>query len=389
MPMRFTYLRWSKLLPATLTMVMTGQLMAQSAPQDSLLVVKIAHIEPLSNKFMGDLGVEGNNAAAMAVEDLNARQIKIQGKTAIFKVENLDDAARPDVAIDIAGQVCKNGFAGVVGHLNSGTSIKAAPIYNQCGLPHITVAATNPRLTELGYETTFRVIGNDAVLGKVMGEMAVSKMKVKRVAIVHDRTFYGETIATNFSNAATSLGAELVLNDSISEANPSPTSVIERLKNSNAELVFFGGMDGLAGKLLKEMAYQKVVDVKFMGGDGICGDALARLAGGSEAVSQVICGEAGAPIDKLPGGPVFGARYQSRYMKPVKGYAAQTYDAFYALALAMQTADSVDTKVYLPFLRKINFDGVSGNIAFDPKGDLAHPIFSTFVYRDGKKEVNQ
>lgn len=359
--------------------------MAQSSVPENEVIVRIAHIGPVSNRAIGDLGVEGENAAVLAIEDLNLRSIHIGGKKAIFKVENFDDGANPDMAIAVAKRACQSGFVGVIGHLNSGTSIKAAPIYNQCGLPHITVAATNPRLTEMGYETTFRVIGNDAVLGHVMAKVAMNELNVKRIAIVSDRTAYGEIITTNFLEMATSLGADVVLKDSLMEASPNLTAVGEHLKSANAELVIFGGFDGLAGKLLKEMAFQNLNTMKFMGGDGICSDSLPKLAGNVEPVSHVICGEAGAKIDNMLGAANFGARYVSRYGKPIKGYATQTYDAIFALALAMQSADSIDPKTYLPFLRRVSFDGVSGKIEFDAKGDLIAPTFSLYVYRDGKK----
>lgn len=361
--------------------------MAQTLATDTDIQIKIVHMGPVSNRAISFLGTEGENAAVMAAEDLNARQIQIGGKRAVFSIEKVDDAGNPEVAIAAAKRACQSGAAGVIGHLNSGPSIKAAPIYNQCGLPNITPSATNPLLTDLGYSTTLRVIGNDAAMGQLMAKIAITEFKTKRVAVIHDRSAYGETISSNFARMARSLGAEVVLEDSLLEANPSLTTTVERIKTADPELVFFGGMDGLAGKLLKEMSYQKVNTVKFMGGDGICSSELPKLAGNAEAVNQVICGEAGSPYQQMPGGEALANRYLIRYGKPVQGYAAQTYDAVFAMALAMQSASSADPKVYLPFLKKISFDGVTGKISFDAKGDLADPVFSFYVYHNGKREL--
>lgn len=372
---------------AALSLFLASQLMAQTPSPDTEIPIKIVHMGPVSNRAIGFLGTEGENAAIIAAEDLNARQIQIGGKRAVFSIEKMDDAGDPEVTIAAAKRACQSGAAGVIGHLNSGPSIKAAPIYNQCGLPHITPSATNPLLTELGYNTALRVIGNDAAMGQLMAKIATSELQVKRVAIIHDRSAYGETISSHFARMARNLGAEVVLEDSLLEANPALTATVDRIKTATPELVFFGGMDGLAGKLLKEMSYQKVNPVKFMGGDGICSTELPKVAGSAEAVNQVICGEAGSPFDKMPGGEALASRYLSRYGKPVRGYAAQTYDAVFAIALAMQSANSADPKVYLPFLKKTSFEGVTGKIAFDAKGDLTNPVFSFYVYRNGKREL--
>ncbi|MDT8991705.1 branched-chain amino acid ABC transporter substrate-binding protein [Curvibacter sp. APW13] len=362
---------------------------AQDANADNVLLVKIAHVTPLSNRYMRDIAQESINAAALAVADLNARGLMANGKKLRFQSIDMDDAASAATAVEVAQRICKGSFAGVVGHLNSGTTIKAAPYYEQCAIPHITVAATNPVITASGHKTSYRLVGHDADLGQLLGFVATSDSKTRRIAVLHDRTFYGELIATNFMKGVTRSGGQILWSDSIAEYAPGPTTVVQRLKDTGVELLFYGGMDGVAGKFLKEMAYQKVDNVALMGGDGICSDQLPTLAGSAEAASAVLCGEGGAPVERMPKGAAFAARYHSEFQKLVKTYAAQTYDAFMALAAAMELANSIDPSGYQEFLGKVTFDGISGQIAFDAKGDLSNPVFTVFKYQEGKKVVKQ
>lgn len=358
---------------------------AQGVDSSTEQLVKIAHVTPLSNRFLREIAEEGNNAAAMAIADLNAREIKVDGKKLRFQSINIDDKADVSTAIEVAKNICQGGFSGVVGHLNSGTTIKAAPYYQQCAIPHITVSATNPLITERGYKTSFRLIGNDADLGQVLGYVATAETKTLRIAVLHDRTFYGELIAANFVKGVTKSGGQIVWSDSVPEYAPSPTAVVQRLKDTNIDLLFYGGMDAIAGKFLKEMAYQQVRNVKLMGGDGICSDDLPKIAGSAEAAEVVLCGEGGAPVELLPGGIAFATRYRNEFQKDVKTYASQTYDAFMAFASAIEMANSTNPSKYLEFLSKVKFDGVSGSIAFDSKGDLSNPVFTVFTYKAGKK----
>ncbi len=160
-------------------------------------VVKIGHVAPMSGP-QAHYGKDNENGVRMAIEDLNAQGVMIGGKKAKFEIEAEDDAADPKQGTAAAQKLCDAKVNGVVGHLNSGTTIPASKVYNDCGIPHVTGAATNPNLTKPGYDTTYRIIANDNALGAGLALYAADNLKLKKVAIIDDRTAYGQGVAEVF-----------------------------------------------------------------------------------------------------------------------------------------------------------------------------------------------
>ena len=165
------------------------------------MVVKIGHVAPLSGS-QAHYGKDNENGVRMAIEDLNTQNIVIGGKKVKFEIVAEDDAADPKQGTAAAQKLCDAKVAGVVGHLNSGTTIPASKVYNDCGIPHITGAATNPNLTKPGYKTTYRIIANDNALGAGLAFYASDALKLKTVAIIDDRTAYGQGVAEVFKRTA-------------------------------------------------------------------------------------------------------------------------------------------------------------------------------------------
>lgn len=165
------------------------------------LVVRIGHVAPLSGP-QAHYGKDNENGVRMAIEDLNAQGVTIAGRKVRFELVAEDDAADPKQGTAAAQKLCDAKVAGVVGHLNSGTTIPASKVYNDCGIPHITGAATNPNLTRPGYKTTYRIIANDNALGAGLAFYAADALKLKRVAVIDDRTAYGQGVAEVFKRTA-------------------------------------------------------------------------------------------------------------------------------------------------------------------------------------------
>src|SRR3569832_2179972 len=178
-----------------------------AAAQDA--VVKKGHVAPLSGP-QAHYGKDNEIGVRMAIEDLNAKGVTIGGKKVKLEIQAEDDAADPKQGTAAAQKLCDAKVAGVVGHLNSGTTIPASKIYNDCGIPHITGAATNPALTKPGYDTTYRIIANDNALGAALALYAADKLKLKKVAVIDDRTAYGQGVAEIFANTAKSKGMQVV-----------------------------------------------------------------------------------------------------------------------------------------------------------------------------------
>lgn len=348
------------------------------------MVVKIGHVAPLSGS-QAHYGKDNGNGVRMAIEDLNAAGTTIGGKKVKFEIVAEDDAADPKQGTAAAQKLCDSKVAGVVGHLNSGTTIPASKVYNDCGIPHITGAATNPNLTKPGYKTTYRIIANDNALGAGLAFYAVDALKLKNVAIIDDRTAYGQGVAEVFKKTALSKGMNVVDEQFTTDKATDFMAILTAVKAKKPDAIFFGGMDPQAGPMLRQMEQLGMGDVKYFGGDGICTAEIAKLAAGAKTIGNVVCAEGGASLSKMPGGEAWKKRYDAKYPNQFQVYSPYTYDATFVLVDAMKRANSTDPKVYTPELLKTNFKGVTTTISFEPNGELKNPAITLYVYKDGKK----
>ena len=348
------------------------------------MVVKIGHVAPLSGS-QAHYGKDNENGVRMAIDDLNKQNIVIGGKKASFEIVAEDDAADPKQGTAAAQKLCDAKVAGVVGHLNSGTTIPASKVYNDCGIPHVTGAATNPDLTKPGYKTTYRIIANDLALGAGLASYAADTLKLKKVAVIDDRSAYGQGVADIFKKTAKEKGMTVVDEQFTTDKATDFMAILTAVKAKAPDAVFYGGMDPQAGPMLRQMEQLGMGKVKFFGGDGICTAEIAKLAGGAKTIENVVCAEGGASLAKMPGGAVWKKRYDEKYPNQFQIYSPYTYDATFVLVDAMKRANSIDPKVYTPELLKTDFKGVTTTIAFEPNGELKNPAITLYVYKDGKK----
>ena len=349
-------------------------------------VVKIGHVAPMSGS-QAHYGKDNENGARMAIEDLNTQNIVIGGKKIRFELVAEDDAADPKQGTAVAQKLCDNKVAGVVGHLNSGTTIPASKVYNDCGIPMVTGAATNPNLTKPGYKTTYRIIANDNALGAGLALYAADALKLKKVAIIDDRTAYGQGVAEVFKKIATSKGMTVVDEQYTTDKATDFMAILTAVKSKNPDAVFFGGMDAQGGPMLRQLEQLGMSNVKFFGGDGICTAELAKLTAGAKTLGNVVCAEGAASLAKMPGGEAWKKRYDAKFPGQYQIYSPYTYDATFLLVDAMKRANSTDPKVYTPELIKSNFKGVTTTIAFEPNGELKNPAMTLYMYKDGKKSA--
>ena len=371
-------------LKLTLTAVAALAVLAGAASAQDVQVVKIGHVAPMSGA-QAHYGKDNENGARMAVEDLNTQNIVIGGKKIKWELAAEDDAADPKQGTAAAQKLCDAKVAGVVGHLNSGTTIPAAKVYNDCGIPHITGAATNPNLTKPGYKTTYRIISNDNALGAGLAFYAADTLKLKRVAVIDDRTAYGQGVADVFKKIAASKGITVVDEQFTTDKATDFMAILTSIKAKNPDGIFFGGMDPQGGPMLRQMEQLGLGNVKYFGGDGICTSELAKLAAGAKTLENVVCAEGGASLSKMPGGEAWKKRYDAKYPGQFQVYSPYTYDATFVLVDAMKRANSVDPKVYTPKLIEANYQGVTAKIAFEPNGELKNPAITLYTYKDGKK----
>jgi len=348
-------------------------------------VVKIGHVAPLTGSI-AHLGKDNEFGGRLAIEELNAKRLKIGGKEVKFELLGEDDAADPKQGTAAAQKLVDSNVVGVVGHLNSGTSIPAARIYSNAGIPQISPSSTAPSYTKQGFKTTFRVVANDGQLGGTLGKYAVNELKAKSIAIIDDRTAYGQGVADEFEKAVKAAGGKVVGREFTNDKASDFSAILTKLKGVKPDVVFYGGMDAVAGPMMRQMK-QLGIDSKFMGGDGICTGEMAKLAGDAIGEGKVICAEAGgvAP-DKAAGLEEFKKRFKAKFGIDVQLYAPYVYDAVNTMVAAMQKADSTDPKKFLPELATISYDGITGPIAFDQYGDMKDASLTLFTFKGGKKE---
>jgi branched-chain amino acid transport system substrate-binding protein len=353
-------------------------------------VVKIGHVGPTSGQI-AHLGKDNENGARMAIDELNAKGVKIGGKAVKFELLAEDDAGDPKQGTAAAQKLVDAKVNGVIGHLNSGTSIPASKIYSDAGIPQISPSATNPKFTRQGYKTTFRVVADDVHLGGTLGKYAVNELKGKSIAVIDDRTAYGQGVADEFEKGVKAAGGKTVGREFTTDKATDFTAILTSLKAKKPDIVFFGGMDAVAGPMLRQMK-QLGIDAKFMGGDGICSGELPKLAAGTMADGQVVCAEAGGIDPKDAAGTKamadFKAKFKAKFGTDVQIYSPYVYDSVNVMVAAMVKAGSADPAKYLPVLAKTTgYKGVTGTISFDEKGDIKNGALTLHTYKDGKQET--
>jgi len=347
-------------------------------------VIKIGHVGPTSGAI-AHLGKDNENGARMAIEELNAKGLQIDGKPVKFELLAEDDAADPKQGVAAAQKLVDAKVNGVIGHLNSGTTIPASQLYNDAGLVQISPSATNPKYTRQGYAGAFRMVADDVHLGGTLGKYAVETLKAKSVAVIDDRTAYGQGVADEFEKGVVAAGGKVVGREFTNDKATDFNAILTTLKAKKPDVVFFGGMDAVAGPMLKQMK-SLGINAKFMGGDGICTSELPKLAGDGMADEQVFCAEAGGVEGEQKAGmEKFRADFKAKFGADVQVYAPYVYDAVMVMANAMVAANSAEPAKYLPALKAISHNGVTGTIAFDEKGDIKNGALTLMTYKGGER----
>ncbi|TDV36950.1 amino acid/amide ABC transporter substrate-binding protein (HAAT family) [Paraburkholderia caballeronis] len=369
-----------KLLPAGAAVVAFAT-MATNAAADQ--IVRIGHVGPLTGGS-AHLGKDNENGARLAIEEINAKGLTINGQKVTLQLDAQDDAADPRTATQVAQKLVDDKVVAVVGHLNSGASIPASKIYSDAGIVQISPSSTNPAYTRQGFKTTYRVVATDAQQGPALADYAAKGLNVKSVAIVDDSTAYGQGLANEFEKTAKSLGLKVLSHDATNDKAVDFRAILTKIKGENPDAIMYGGMDATGGPFAKQ-AKQLGLRAKVLAGDGVCTESLAQLAGA--AADNVVCSQAGMALEKMAGGAAFSAKYQKRFGHPIEFDAPFTYDAVYIVVDAMKRANSTDAAKILAQIPGTNYNGVIGTTAFDAKGDLQHGVISLYNYKAGKKTL--
>ncbi len=329
-------------------------------------VIKIGVAGPMTGD-QSKMGQDFKNGVELAVDQVNAKG-GILGKKVVLLVE--DDQHDPKQAVAIANKLVNEGVVGVIGHFNSSCSIPASKIYMDGGIPMITPATTNPQFTEQGYWNVFRVCGRDDQQGKAAAQFVTDVLKKTRIAVLHDKTTYGQGLADEFKK---NLGpsAQVVYYGGIIQGDKDFKSVLTTIKSNNPEIIYFGGIYPEGGLLVKQ-AKEIGLDAPFVSGDGVIDPKFIEIAGDSAEGTYVTFSPDPSTIPSAAG---FLEEYHKRY-GPHGPYSIYAYDAANILLKAIAETGNTDGKLIAEKIHSGSFEGALGKVEFDAKGDnkIAHYV---------------
>ena len=346
-------------------------------------LVKIGHAAPLTGT-QAHIGKDNENGVRLAIEEANSAGISIGGKKIRFQLLSEDDQADPKNGTIVAHKLADAEINGMIGHLNSGTTIPASRVYHDAGIPQISPSATNPRYTQQGFKSAFRTMANDEQQGRLLGQFATRHLSAKRIAIIDDRTAYGQGLADEFEKSVKSNGGVIVAREFTTDKSTDFRAILTSIKGNQPDLLFFGGMDPQGGPLMRQVRSLGIT-AQFLGGDGLYTPEFIKLAG--DASEGAYSSLPGVPLEKMPNGLAFRDKYRAKYNRDIQLYAPFCYDAVNIMIEAMKRADSVKPEKYLPELIKTDYSGVTARIMFDERGDLKAGAITFYRVRNGKWEV--
>ncbi|WP_205299612.1 MULTISPECIES: branched-chain amino acid ABC transporter substrate-binding protein [unclassified Pantoea] len=342
-------------------------------------VVRIGFAGPLTGPSAHQ-GQDVEHGIQIAVEEANQQQLKIGDKVAEFKLVSEDDVADPRTGTAVAQRLVDSKVAVVIGHYNSGTSIPASKIYAAAGIPQISPSATNPTLTRQGIDSVFRTVNDDATLGRYAGNYLVNQLKAQRIAIFDDRTAYGQGLADEVTKAVKAAGGNVVVREYTNDKSTDFNAILTTAKAQKADAVFFAALDYQAAPMAKQMK-NLGLKARFMNIGNLPNDSFKQMAG--SAAEGVYAWNYGTPLLDMPKGAAFEQKLKDKFGVGVVQSSPAAYDATWAAINAMVKAGSDDPKVYLPVLKQQSYDGVTGTIAFDDKGNLKNPAATVFQFEGG------
>ncbi|MES2162358.1 MAG: branched-chain amino acid ABC transporter substrate-binding protein [Pseudomonadota bacterium] len=355
-------------------------LLGAAGAQAQDTVVKIGHSGPLSGA-QAFSGKDNENGARLAVEELNAKPITVAGKKLKFELQSEDDQGDPKAGVAAAQKLIDQGVKYVVGPYNSGVAIPASRAYNDAGVLIATVA-TNPKITQQGYKGLFRVNASDSQLGTKMALYAANELKLKTVAVIDDRTAFGQGVAEEFKKQAKAAGMTVAGHEFTTDKAFDFTSILTKLKTKKVEAIFFGGYAPQGAPMARQMK-QLGINAKLLGGDTICTAEMGKL-GGDAVGENVLCSQGGAILDKFASGPAFKAKYKARFKQDPDVYAAAYYDAAMMYAQTMVKVNSIDPQKVGAAISAGSYKGVAGTYSFDQHGDMKQSPVTIFNFKGGQ-----
>ena len=346
-------------------------------------VVSIGLAAPLTGAS-ARIGKDLENGAQLAIDEANRNHPTVDGQPVVYKLVAADDQSDPRTAVTVAQQLVDQHVVGVVGHWNTGCSVPAARVYHDAGIPEIAPASTGHQYTQQGFDTAFRAMGHDDGSGAYTGAYAVKTLKAKHIVVIDDRTSFGSGLATQFTKGVEANGGTVIDHEYITDKTVDFSGVLTEIKAKHPDLIFLGGIDVEAAPLVRRM-HQLGIQAPLLGAGGFVSQTFLKLAGSDgDGVTAL---EPGLPLDRMPGGRAFDAKYQATFHQPIELHAPFAYDAAATLIAAIAQTNSTDPHKLTAALHQIEHPGITGTLAFDAEGNLKNPAYTIYQVRDGKWTV--
>ena len=345
--------------------------------------IKIGVAQPLSGNLAA-LGQDLLNGVKLAVDELNKEGFKIKGKPVTIEVVAMDDRSDPAAGVDVAKQMVEAGVVAVIGNLNSGVSIPAAPIYGAANIAQLAIS-TNPKFTQLGLATTFRLVANDTLQARAIGSFAANQLNANKFAIIDDGTTYGKGLAEGAAVELKKAKKEVVVTYSSDDKTTAFDDLAAKIKAGNVEVVVSTQGDFQILALLEALKKIDYTSVSILGGDTIKTTNMLKGIGmvkGLYATSPIL------DAKEFVTGPQFLSKYRAAFkVDPAYG-GHYTYDAMYVLAGAMKRAESTDPKKITETLRTLDgYAPITGSMKWDAVGEQRYGVVGVYSARGGNWEL--
>src|SRR6204780_2481400 len=321
-------------------------------------------------------GAQLTTGVAQAVADINAAG-RVLGQK--LEVETGDDVSDPKQGVSVANKFVGDGVKFVIGHFNSGVTIPASEVYADNGILEITPSATNPKITERGLWEIFRTCGRDDQQGKLWADLALGELKDKKIAIVHDKTTYGQGLADAARTAMNAGGKKEVLYEGVNTGEKDYSAIVSKIKASGAEYLMWGGLYTEGGLIIRQMRDQGVNTI-MISGDGITDNEFASIGG--PGVEGTFMSFGPDPRNNASAKDIVAA-FRAKGYEP-EAYKLYSYAGVQIIKQAAEKANSLDPKKIAEVMHSgMTFKTVIGDIAYDKKGDRTSVDFVWYVWKKG------
>lgn len=353
------------------TLASTGLLMGCDSIAST---IKIGAAQPLSGP-LAPLGEDMLNGVKMAVDDLNKEGFRIKGKPVTLEVVSVDDKASADVGKTVAQELVNAGVSVVIGHLNSGVSIAAAPIYAAANIPQLSVCS-NPKYNQLDLPTTFRIVANDVLQARAIGAFAIEQIHGRKFAVLDDGSTYGKGLANGAIEQLKKGKQEVQFALSLDDKKTDFSDIVPKIKSAGIDCLICILNDYQMQPLVDELVKSNYTELSILGADLL---KTPLLLESSNKIKRIYATSNILEPQEFPAGRAWLERYQSIYKKAPAYGGHYSYDAVFVIAAAFRRAGSTDPQKLLPLLHKVDaFAPVTGSMKWTETGEQRYGVVGVY-----------